>query len=63
MTCIRQWGKKMADAGFQPLVFEDAMEVGAGGWEEDHCLVAGRRLLRRMRPPTAVERIGRTIKA
>ncbi len=27
VTCIRQWGKKMVDAGFQALVFEDAMEV------------------------------------
>ena len=38
MTCIRQWGKKMVDAGFQPLVFEDAMEVGVDGWEQVPCL-------------------------
>ena len=34
VTCIRQWGKKMVDAGFQELVFEDAMEVWS--WWPQH---------------------------
>ena len=39
VTCIRQWGKKMVDAGFQPLVFEDSMEVCSVGWEHWFCLL------------------------
>ena len=39
VTCIRQWGKKMVDAGFQPLVLEAAMEVGAGRWGHELCLM------------------------
>ena len=27
VTCLRQWKAKLVDAGFQELVFEDAMEV------------------------------------
>ena len=27
MTCLRQWKNKLVEAGFQELVFEDAMEV------------------------------------
>ncbi len=27
VTCIRQWKGKLVEAGFQELVFEDAMEV------------------------------------
>ena len=27
VTCLRQWKNKMVEAGFQELVFEDAMEV------------------------------------
>ncbi len=27
VTCLRQWKNKLVEAGFQELVFEDAMEV------------------------------------
>ena len=27
VTCLRQWKAKLVEAGFQELVFEDAMEV------------------------------------
>ena len=27
VTCLRQWKAKLVEAGFQELIFEDAMEV------------------------------------